>query len=400
MISVVTTGSLQRSVFLRSNRYLIEKQMKLSMTNDHFDYLVIGGGSGGVATARRAAGYGAKVAIVEKGSFGGTCVNVGCVPKKVMWNAANVYESIHSANEFGINVGEFSLDWNKLKTFRDAYVSRLNGIYSKMLTNNKVTIYEGKASFTGSKEVEINGKKVTADNIVIAVGGKPSVPKLPGSEYCISSDGFFKLDKQPKSVAVIGGGYIGVELAGVFQGLGTKTSLFTLQATPLPSFDPLIVTTLISEMKKQGISFYPNTVTKEITKNSDNTLSLITENGTYGPFESILFATGRVPLTEGLGLEKAGIKLDSKGFIQVDEYQQTSTSKVFAIGDVCGKVPLTPTAIAAGRRLADRLFHEMASAKADYLDVPTVVFSHPAIGTVGLTEPQAIARYGKENVKV
>jgi glutathione reductase (NADPH) len=327
----------------------------MSTSSDtHFDYLVIGGGSGGVASARRAAGYGAKVGIIEKNAFGGTCVNVGCVPKKVMWNAASVNEAIHNAEQFGFTVGEYSLDWNRLKTARDAYVLRLNGIYTRMMANNKIHVFEGEGVFSGPNEVTVKDQKLTATNIVIAVGGRPAIPKIPGAEYGISSDGFFKLSSQPKSVAVIGGGYIGVELAGVFQALGTRTSLFTSGATPLATFDSLVVSTLMSEMKKQGIEHVPNALTKGIVKNADGSLTLQTEAGSYGPFECVLFATGRTPLVDGLGLPAAGVKTDKSGFIQVDEYQQTSTKGVFALGDVCGKVPLTPTAIAAGRRLADR----------------------------------------------
>lgn len=326
----------------------------MNAVETHFDYLVIGGGSGGVASAKRAASYGAKVGIIEKTAFGGTCVNVGCVPKKVMWNAASVNEVLHNADQFGFKVGEYSLDWAKLKTARDAYVTRLNGIYSRMMVSSKIQVFEGMGAFTGPNEVTVKDQKLTATNILIAVGGRPYIPKIPGAEYGISSDGFFKLTTQPKSVAVIGGGYIGVELAGVFQALGTRTSLFTSGATPLASFDSLVVSTLMSEMKKQGIEHVPNAFTKGIIKNADGSLTVQTETGSHGPYECVLFATGRTPLTDGLGLPAASVAMDKSGFIQVDEYQQTSTPGVFAVGDVCGKVPLTPTAIAAGRRLADR----------------------------------------------
>lgn len=342
--SLQTTG---RSVAgLRSRLFM--------STDTHFDYLVIGGGSGGVASARRAAGYGAKVGIIEKNAFGGTCVNVGCVPKKVMWNAASVNEALHNAGQFGFTVGDYSLDWARLKTARDAYVTRLNGIYSRMMANNKIQVFEGAGVFSGPNEVTVKDQKLTATNILIAVGGRPAVPKIPGAEYGISSDGFFQLKAQPKSVAVIGGGYIGVELAGVFQALGTRTSLFTQSATPLASFDSLVVSTLMSEMKKQGIEHVPNAYTQSIVKNADGSLTVQTTTGSHGPYECVLFATGRSPLTEGLGLSAAGVKTDKSGFIEVDDFQQTSTPGVFAVGDVCGKIQLTPTAIAAGRRLADR----------------------------------------------
>jgi glutathione reductase (NADPH) len=330
------------------------KYSTLDMSDTHFDYLVIGGGSGGMASARRAAGYGAKVAVIEKSALGGTCVNVGCVPKKVMFNAASVSETIHTSSNFGFEVKDVTFNWNALKVARDAYITRLNGIYSRMMVNNKIKVFDGIGTFVGPKSVKVNDQQLTADHILIAVGGKPYLPALPGIEHCISSDGFFKLDKQPKSVAVIGAGYIGVELAGVFHGLGTATTLFTQSATPLNGFDTLIVDTLTSEMKKQGIVFKPNENTKQIVKNADGSLTLIAESGTHGPFECVLFATGRTPLTPGLGLDAAGVKTDGRGFIEVDEYQQTAVSGVYALGDVCGKVPLTPTAIAAGRRLVDR----------------------------------------------
>lgn len=369
--------------------------------SNHFDYLVIGGGSGGVATARRAAGYGAKVAVVEKSALGGTCVNVGCVPKKVMWNAATVSEIIHDANQFGFKVDGYSFNWKQLKDARDNYITRLNGIYSRMLGSNEVTVIQGMAAFSGENKLTVNGADYTADHILIAVGGKPVFPQMEGVEHCKSSDGFFALETQPESVAVIGGGYIGVELAGVFQALGTQTSLFTRADKPLKNFDELIVSTLMSEMKKQGMNYVPNQSPVKIEKGADGRLTIHTKSGEiFGPFNEIIMATGRVPCTDSLNLAAAGVTTDQKGYIQVDEYQQTSTKGVYALGDVCGKVELTPTAIAAGRRLADRLFGKMPNAKADYENVPTVVFSHPVIGTVGLTEAEAVAKHGADNLKV
>lgn len=268
-----------------------------------------------------------------------------------------------------------------------------------MLRNNKIDIITGQASFSGTNKVTVGDKTYTADHILIAVGGKPSMPRIPGIEHCITSDGFFQLDKQPNSVAVIGGGYIGVELAGVFNSLGSKTSLFVRGGHPLRGFDSLLVSTLESEMVKQKLSLHTHEQPTEVRKNADGTLTLITEKGSFGPFEQILFATGRVPLIDNLNLAAAGVATNDKGYIVVDEFQQTTASSVYAVGDVCGKVELTPTAIAAGRRLADRLFKGMTSAKADYETVPTVVFSHPPIGTVGLTEEQARSKYGDANIK-
>lgn len=254
----------------------------------HYDYLVIGGGSGGVASARRAASYGAKVCLVEKAALGGTCVNVGCVPKKIMFNAATVSEIIHDAKQFGFHVDGFRFEWNELKVARDAYIARLNGIYGRLLTGSKVDYVVGAASFNGPKSVVVEGKTYTAENILIAVGGKPAMPNIPGVEHCISSDGFFALDTQPKRVAVVGGGYIGVELAGVFHGLGTETHLFTRAARPLKGFDTMIVDTLLSEMKKQKLTYHPNCSPESVKKGSDGTLSFIDNNGLqHGPFDQV-----------------------------------------------------------------------------------------------------------------
>ncbi len=375
--------------------------MSAPSSSNHFDYLVIGGGSGGMASARRAASYGAKVAVIEKTVLGGTCVNVGCVPKKVMFNAATINEYIHDAKHFGFTVQGSSLDWKKLKTYRDSYIKRLNGIYNRMLTNNKIQVINGLGSFNGDNKVSVDNVEYTADNILIAVGGKPNLPSIPGIEYCISSDGFFQLEEQPKSVAVIGGGYIGVEMAGIFQALGTKTSIITRAEKPLRGFDNMVVDQLLSEFKKQKIEFIPNKNPNAVTKNSDGTLTLTMDNNeSMGPFDQVLFATGRVPLLDSLNMKSTNVKLDKKGKIIVDEYQATNVKGVYAVGDVCSSVELTPTAIAGGRRLADRLFNKMANAKADYNDVPTVVFSHPPIGTCGLTEEDAKAKYGAENIKV
>lgn len=250
-----------------------------------------------MASARRAAGYGVKVGVIEKSALGGTCVNLGCVPKKIMFNAATVNEIIHDADKFGFKVEGAKFDWSFLKAARDKYLLRLNGIYAKNLANSKVEVIDGYGSFSGPKSVKVGDKTYTADHICIAVGGKPTMPNIPGVEHCISSDGFFSLTSQPKSVAVIGGGYVGVELAGVFHGLGTHTDLFTRADKPLKDFDSLVVETLLKEMKKQGLNFKPNESPKSIRKHTDGTLFMTTEKGEeFGPYDQILFATGREPL--------------------------------------------------------------------------------------------------------
>lgn len=272
----------------------------LSMTgssDSHYDYLVIGAGSGGMASARRAAGYGVKVGVIEKSQLGGTCVNLGCVPKKIMFNAATVNEIIHSSEKFGFKVENSQFDWSFLKKARDAYLLRLNGIYGRNLANSKIDVIDGYGTFSGPKSVSVGDKVYTADHICIAVGGKPTMPTIPGIEHCISSDGFFSLETQPKSVAVIGGGYVGVELAGVFHGLGTHTDLFVRADIPLKDFDSLIVETLMKEMKKQGLGFQPRQSPTSIRKEADGTLFMMTESGKeFGPYNQILFATGREPL--------------------------------------------------------------------------------------------------------
>ena len=272
----------------------------LSMTgtsDNHYDYLVIGAGSGGMASARRAASYGKKVGVIEKSALGGTCVNLGCVPKKIMFNAATVNEIIHSSDQFGFKVENSHFNWNFLKVARDKYLLRLNGIYARNLANSNIDIIDGYGSFSGAKSVAVGDKTFTADHICIAVGGKPTMPSIPGIEHCISSDGFFSLETQPKSVAVVGGGYVGVELAGVFHGLGTHTDLFVRSDKPLKDFDSLIVETLLKEMKKQGLGFNPNQNPVSIRKDLENNLFMTTAEGKeFGPYEQILFATGREPL--------------------------------------------------------------------------------------------------------
>lgn len=401
LINVVSSFNARPgNAFLRMKGPSTLRHLNLDMA--HYDYLVIGGGSGGMASARRAAGYGAKVCVVEQARLGGTCVNVGCVPKKVMWNAATLNEMFHDAHHFGFSQpGGYKFDWSILKTYRDAYIARLNGIYSRMMSNNKIDVITGTATFTGNeREVKVNSETHTADHILIAVGGKPNLPAIKGIEHCISSDGFFELSTQPKRVAVVGGGYIGVELAGVFHSLGTETQLFLRGEKPLAGFDAMLVDHLMKEMQRQQLQIMTLQQPKEVVKNSDGSLTLHTDSGAHGPFDSILFATGRVPLVDHLGLSKLGIEQNSKKNIIVNEFQETNKQGIYAVGDVSSEIQLTPTAIAGGRRLADRLFNGLSKARADYSNVPTVVFSHPPIGTIGLSEAKAIETYGVDNVKV
>jgi len=376
--------------------------------NRHFDYLVIGAGSGGMASARRAASYGAKVAVVERSALGGTCVNVGCVPKKVMFNAGTLFEQIHEAHHHGITgVDGVRFDWAALKNSRDAYIRRLNGIYGSNLDKSEVTVVTGDASFVGDRTVAIDGdagNTYTADHVLVAPGGYPVVPDIPGArEHCITSDGFFELERQPGKVAVVGAGYIAVELAGIFNALQSDTTLFVRGDRALRKFDSMIATRLDGLMRKAGIKVTPGSTPKAVERDAETgKLTLELENGErHEGFDEIVMAIGRAPSSASLNLAETGVHdIGRRGHISVDEYQNTAAEGVYALGDVCGKAELTPVAIAAGRRLADRLFGGMPTAKLDYEGIPTVVFSHPTIGTIGLTEEEAVAKHGADEVKV
>lgn len=365
-----------------------------------YDLIVIGGGSGGVATARRAAEYGQRVAVIEADRLGGTCVNVGCVPKKVMWYAATLAHGVHEARDYGFDVAVNGHDWAKLKAGRDAYVERLNGIYGRNLDKAGVTHIEGFARFVDERTIEVNGKKLSADRFLIATGGYPARPDIPGGDRGITSDGFFELTECPDRIAVVGSGYIAVELAGMLQALGAKVSLIVRRDSILRAFDQALQERLMDEMREDGIEIITGAVpTAARGKSGDYRID--TEDGReLGPFDELLWAIGRKPATDDLGLEAAGVKTDDRGFIPVDEWQTTSVDHIFSVGDVTGRWPLTPVAIAAGRRLADRLYGGRRQRKLDYHTIPTVVFSHPVVGTVGLTEAEARDLYGEDAVKV
>ncbi|MGP7734361.1 glutathione-disulfide reductase [Oceanimonas smirnovii] len=367
----------------------------------HFDYIAIGGGSGGIASANRAAMHGKKVALIEAKDLGGTCVNVGCVPKKVMWHGAQVAEAIKLyAADYGFDVELKGHSWSTLIESRQAYIGRIHQSYDRVLGNNKVTVIKGFACFKNANTVEVNGEEYTADHILIATGGEPIIPHIPGAEHGIDSNGFFELTEQPKRVAVVGAGYIAVELAGVLHGLGSETHLLVRKHAPLRNFDPLLTDTLVEVMAADGPTLHTHSVPQSVEKHSDGSLTLTLENGESLTVDCLIWAIGRRPLTGSLNLESAGVELDDKGYIKVDEYQNTSAPGVYAVGDNIGYVELTPVAVKAGRQLSERLFNNKPDAKMDYELVPTVVFSHPPIGTMGLTEPQARERFGDDKVKV
>ena len=366
-----------------------------------YDYIVIGGGSGGIASANRAAMHGAKVILFEGKEVGGTCVNVGCVPKKVMWYGAQVAETLHRyAGEYGFDVTVNKFDFARLKANRQAYIDRIHGSYERGFDSNGVERVYEYARFVDPHTVEVAGERYTAPHILIATGGHALYPNIPGSEYGITSDGFFELDEVPKRTAVIGAGYIAVEVAGVLNALGSDTHLFVRKDRPLRTFDKDIIDVLVDEMTKSGPTLHTHANATEVVKNADDSLTISFDNGETITVDCLIWAIGRAANTSGFGLEKTGVELTERGNIYSDEFENTSVPGIYALGDVTGKLDLTPVAIKAGRQLSERLFNNKADAKLDYTDVATVVFSHPVIGAVGLTEEKAIAKYGSENIKV
>jgi len=364
-----------------------------------FDLLVIGGGSGGLAHAQRAAEYGVNAAVVEYGPLGGTCVNVGCVPKKVMWYASHYAHELHHAADYGYDISVKGHDWAALKTRRDAYVARLNDIYSNNLDKRGVTYIAGAARFIDANTVAVGNSQYEAKHIVIATGGQPMVPDIPGAELGTTSDGFFELEEQPKRVLIAGSGYIAVELAGIFSGLGSATQVIVRKDGVLREFDKMLSSELMDTMQKSGIALDTGVVPASV-RETDDGLVLTAEDGReFGPVDTLVWAIGRSPNTATLDVHKAGITMDDHGFVPTDDMQATNVENIHALGDVTGRAALTPVAIAAGRRLADRLYGGMDGRHLDYQLIPTVVFSHPTIGTVGLTEDAARAKYG-DDVKV
>lgn len=363
---------------------------------EKLDLLVIGGGSGGLAHAQRAAEYGAKVAAVESGPLGGTCVNVGCVPKKVMWYAAQHAHQMHHASDYGFDIRVAGHDWSGLKQRRDAYIKRLNGIYNNNLDKRGVTYIAGIARFVDARSVEVDGRVYEAERIVVATGGRPIVPNITGAELGITSDGFFELEQRPERVLIAGSGYIAVELGGVFNALGSDTQIVVRKDRVLRSFERMLSDELMDAMRQDGINLETGVIPKEVHKADDGLLLHAEDGRTFGPVDTIVWAVGRSPNTEDLQPRNAGLRLDAAGFIPVDDYQQTNVENIFALGDVTGRDALTPVAIAAGRRLADRLYGGMDGRHLEYRLIPTVIFSHPTIGTVGLTEEQARAEFGDD----
>jgi glutathione reductase (NADPH) len=360
-----------------------------------YDLIAIGGGSGGLSIAERAASYGAKCAVVEMGDMGGTCVNVGCVPKKVMWFGANLAHSIEDAKDYGFDVESKGFDWAHLVKKREAYISGINNWYHNYLADSNIDEIVGFASFVDEHTLEVDGKKYTANHIMVAPGTKPTVPDIPGVELGITSDGFFELNECPKRVAVIGSGYIAVEIAGVLNSLGADVCMYLRKEHLLRTFDSMLRETLLESMLDDGVDIVPRTQIVEVKKEENGSLTLVDEKGHSNEgFDEVIWAIGREPNAEGMNLEAANIKTDAKGYISTDKFQKTNVDNIFALGDITGEAQLTPVAIAAARRLGDRLYNNQTERHLDYSLIPTVVFTHPPIGTVGLTEGEAREQHG------
>ncbi len=368
------------------------------MSEFDYDLFIIGAGSGGVRASRIASSHGAKVAVAEEHRIGGTCVIRGCVPKKMLVYGSMFAEELDHAENFGWTVEGKSFDWKKLRDFVNGDVDRLEGLYGKTLENNKVEKYLERATIAGPNTVKLaSGKEITARYIMVAVGGWPAMPDIPGVEHCISSNEVFHLDEMPKRIVVVGAGYIGLEFAGVFNALGSKVSVVNRTDVILRGYDEVIVERLLDIAKARGIDFHMHSQLTSVEKQADGSLKVDIGNGEVLEADQVLVATGRKPKTEGLGLENAGIELGKWGQIPVDEYSKTSCDSIYAVGDVTDRVQLTPVAIREGHAVADTLFGNNPRT-VDYDLIPSAVFSQPPIAHVGLTEVQAREKYS--NVKV
>ena len=377
----------------------------------HYDLISIGAGSGGLSIAERAASYGAKVAVIESKELGGTCVNVGCVPKKVMWYAAGLSLGLKDAQDYGFNVNleddGGKLDWEKLVAKRENFIGGILDWYDGYLGDAGVDVINGAAKFVDNKTIEVEGddgiETYTADNIVIATGGRPIIPtNIEGAELGIDSDGFFQdLDEvQPQKVVVVGGGYIALELAMLMDGLGSDVSVLHQGWPVLEGFDNTIQDALSAQMKSDGLKRYHNEIISKVEKQIDGKLDIHFEDGSdIMDVDALIWAIGRRPNLDNIGLENTGVKLSERGTVIADDEERTSVDNIYAIGDIIGKAPLTPVAIAAGRRLGDRLYGGKPNRKMSYDNIATVMFTHPPIGTIGMSEEKAREVYG-DDIKI
>ncbi len=368
---------------------------------ERFDYIVIGGGSGGIASARRAAEYGASVALIEGGRLGGTCVNVGCVPKKVMWNASYINEMMALSSYYGFSFGSVSFDWNRLKVARDAYVSSLNDIYANNLAQSGVKVVPGWGQFVDSRTIQVDNRVLNAEHVLIATGGRPKKPEIGGAHLALTSDDFFDLEHLPRRALVVGAGYIATELAGVLNGLGADVTVLLRKQQLLRKFDVTLRETVMDEMQRQGVNFLTCVQLEALFREDNARIGIQRVDGeTITGFDCVIWAVGRSPNLEQLEIENTGLSIDEHGFLSVDAYQNTHVNGVYAVGDVTHYPHLTPVAITAGRKLADRVFGNQTDACLDYESIPTVIFSHPPIGTVGLSEDQAGEKFGHDQLKI
>jgi glutathione reductase (NADPH) len=359
-----------------------------------YDLIAIGGGSGGIACARRAAKHGARAAVVEFDRLGGTCVNRGCVPKKIMWHVADTVHAMANAPGYGFDVSHGPFDWAGFVERREKYIQRLNGIYQTNLEKDSIDVLTGRGRLLDAHTVDVDGKQYTAERILLAPGGEPTVPAIPGADLGVTSDGFFEMTSLPPKVAIVGAGYIAVELAGMLHSLGSDVSLIIRREHFLREFDEILSSTLTEVMQDEGLKIINNTEIAALSGSAGN-IDIETQAGDkLTGFSDVIWAIGRTPLTADLGLQNAGVEIDDAGYIPTDEWQATNVENIFAIGDVTGRAQLTPVAIAAGRRLSDRLYGGMADRKLRYENIASVVFSHPPIGSVGMTEAEARAQYG------
>ena len=368
------------------------------MSNSYdYDLIALGAGSGGLSVVERAASYGQKCAVVEHGKMGGTCVNVGCVPKKIMWFGANLSHTLDDAKSYGFEVKKQGFDWAHLVAKREAYIGGINNWYHGYLKDLGIDVLKGSASFVDPHCIEIDGKRYSAKHITIATGTIPTIPDIPGAELGITSDGFFELNQRPDRVAIVGSGYIAVELAGVLNSLGSEVTMYLRKGHVLGNFDLMLSTALFDELEKSGVRLKTENQIRQITRLEDGSLKVLDLKGeTQSGLDQVLFAVGRSPDHSSLKIENSGVELDDRRFVITDLYQNTNQGHIFALGDITGRAPLTPVAIAAGRRLADRLYDDQSDRHLDYQNIATVVFSHPPIGTVGLSEAEAIRQHGDQ----
>ncbi len=364
---------------------------------DEFDYdlITLGAGSGGLSITERAASYGQHCAMIDRGKIGGTCVNVGCVPKKIMWFGANLANIIDDAGGYGFDLSNNGFDWSKLVARRQAYIDGITNWYHGYMKDLGVDEIDGEASFVDRHTIEVNGRQYSARHIVISTGTHPRLPDIPGAGLAITSDGFFELDSLPARVAIAGSGYIAVELAGVLNALGCEVTLYLRKRHVLGEFDSLLKNTLFEELAKSGVELRTECEITRIENHTDGNLKIEDNQGIgLDRLEQVVFAIGRDPDLAPLKLDNAGVQLNQRGYIETDPYQCTNQPHIFALGDITGRAPLTPVAVAAGRRLADRLYNNQVGRRLEYDLIPTVVFSHPPIATVGMTEEVARSKYG------